>query len=355
MEVQEVVEADGRSASRLGQLRGTAPDLHLDARGDEQLDDPLARVLGDRALTHGTLKRVRAGFVVGTHSHEEIRSPQLDVPAIGALGADAGHGLPIGRGLGALNGQSGPLGLAREGLPSCAVTITFAHRGARLEAPENTLEAFRLGLEQGASGLETDAHLSLDGEVVLVHDASVRRGIRRRRVAEASAAELAELGVPRLVDLYHSLGTDFELSVDLKVPDVAERLVALARDVGAAGRAWLCHPDLGLVVELCRRHPDIHVVHSTRRRTIEATLERHAAVLAASGVDALNLHHTEWTPGLVALFQRFGVRAFAWDVQEVRHLREMVAAGVDAIYCDRVSRMVTVIEELGSSDSSDES
>jgi glycerophosphoryl diester phosphodiesterase len=52
--------------------------------------------------------------------------------------------------------------------------ITFAHRGARTEEPENSLPAFRRALELGASGLETDVWLSADREVVCTHDAGWR-------------------------------------------------------------------------------------------------------------------------------------------------------------------------------------
>jgi len=96
--------------------------------------------------------------------------------------------------------------------------ITFAHRGARSELPENTLPAFRRALELGASGLESDAWVSSDGEVVLVHDEVVRRGLRRWRVARALAADLATVDIPRLLDLYEELVTDFELSLDVKDP-----------------------------------------------------------------------------------------------------------------------------------------
>ena len=57
--------------------------------------------------------------------------------------------------------------------------ITFAHRGARLEEPENSLPAFRRALAAGTGALETDVWLSADGEVVCVHDPSVRSGLRR--------------------------------------------------------------------------------------------------------------------------------------------------------------------------------
>ena len=101
--------------------------------------------------------------------------------------------------------------------------ITFAHRGGQRRRPENTLPPFRRALELGARGLESDARLSADGEVVLVHDAVAQRGWRRRAGRpDAPPAELAELDVPRLADLYAELGTDYELSLDLYDPAAAD-------------------------------------------------------------------------------------------------------------------------------------
>jgi glycerophosphoryl diester phosphodiesterase len=222
--------------------------------------------------------------------------------------------------------------------------ITFAHRGARLEAPENTLDAFRLALAHGSSGLETDVWLSADGEVVCTHDATVRRGLRRVKVAATSAAELAGFGVPRLADLYEAHGVGFELSVDVKDPAAAEPMLAVARRYGALERLWVCHPDVALLLRL-RPEATVRLVHSTSRHRVPVPLERHAHDLAAAGIDAMNLHHSEWTAGLVSLFHRFGVAAFAWDVQEVRHLRAVLRMGVDALYCDRPDRMVAVVGE----------
>jgi len=59
----------------------------------------------------------------------------------------------------------------------------------------------------------------------------------------------------------------------------------------------------------------------------------------------MNMHHTDWSAGLVALFHRFGVKAFAWDVQEVRHMRAVLAMGVDGLYSDHVERMVATVAE----------
>jgi glycerophosphoryl diester phosphodiesterase len=226
--------------------------------------------------------------------------------------------------------------------------ITFAHRGGRADLPENTLPAFRRALEQGARGLETDARLSGDGQVVLAHDERVRRGVRRLRVPETSAEALAALDVPRLVDLYEQCGVDFELSVDVKDRQVVRPLIDVARAAGggAPGRLWVCTASLRLLDTLRGEAPDVKLVYSPgRNRVAPAAMERHAADLAAQGVDCLNLHHSEWTRGLVALFHRFGLKAFAWDTQETRYILAALRQGIDAVYCDRVDRMVATVGE----------
>ncbi len=224
--------------------------------------------------------------------------------------------------------------------------ITFAHRGARIEEPENTLRAFRLALSLGASGLETDSWLSSDGEAVLVHDNVVRRGFRRRRIGDTAADVLAEWDIPRLSDLYADLGTDYDLSIDAQEPAVVGPIIAAARAAGAADRLWLCSPDLGLLRDLRADAPDVHLVHSRRRRALPQSLERHASDLAEAGIGVMNMHHTEWTKGIVSLFHRFDVLAFAWDAQETRYLRAMIDMGVDAVYCDHVERMVATVAEF---------
>ena len=232
--------------------------------------------------------------------------------------------------------------------PPVTPVITFAHRGASAARPENTLAAFQLALEQGARGLESDAWLSADGEVVLVHDQTFRRGVTLVRVGRTPADRLARFDVPRLADLYDRLGTGFELSIDVQEAAAADPLVEVAVNAGpdAPGRLWLCSPDLSLLRDLRPRiPPTVRLVHSRWRRHLTQPLERHAADLADAGIQVMNMHHSEWTAGLVALFHRFDVQAFAWDTQEVRHLRKALDMGIDAVYSDHVDRMVATVGE----------
>jgi glycerophosphoryl diester phosphodiesterase len=90
----------------------------------------------------------------------------------------------------------------------------------------------------------------------------------------------------------------------------------------------------------------MHLVHSVRRRKVDIPLERHAAQLAELGIDVVNMHRSDWSQGLVGLFHRFGIQAFGWDAQEVRHVRELLAMGIDGVYSDHVARMVATVGEF---------
>ena len=222
--------------------------------------------------------------------------------------------------------------------------IAFAHRGARAHAPENTLEAFRLALRRGATGLESDVWQTADGVTVLSHDGRVGRGLRRRRMSDLPRSALP-VSVPALEDLYAECGTGFELSLDVPDTEAAEAVVRVARAAGegAPGRLWLCHPDWEVLAEWRSQWPDVHLVNSTRMRDLRQGPERRAAQLATAGIDAVNLHHTDWSGGLTTLFHRFERLAFGWDAQHERVLRELAAMGIDAVYSDHVDRMVDAL------------
>lgn len=227
--------------------------------------------------------------------------------------------------------------------------IAFAHRGARAHAPENTLEAFALALRLGATGLESDVWITSDGALVLDHDGVVGRRMRRRPIAQAKREELPD-HVPTVGELIEASGTDYHLSLDVKDAAAARPLLDLLRDRAPelASRTWLCHPDVAVLTDLVDVAGDVKLVHSTRLNRLTSGPERHAADLAAAGIAGINLHHTDHNGGLVALFHRFGLTAFAWDLQVEYHLRATLRMGIDAVYSDHVDVMVDALRaEVG--------
>ncbi len=90
------------------------------------------------------------------------------------------------------------------GIMGCATTFepgaprgeidVIAHRGASAYAPENTLSAFELAVEQGAHWFELDCTLSEDGEVVVIHDDTVDRTTNSKgAVSGLTVEQLARL------------------------------------------------------------------------------------------------------------------------------------------------------------------
>jgi glycerophosphoryl diester phosphodiesterase len=221
--------------------------------------------------------------------------------------------------------------------------IAFAHRGARAHAVENTIESFALALRLGATGIESDVWVTADGVAVLDHDGVVRRGVRRTPIAQTVRADLPS-HIPALAELFDACGDQYELSLDVKDPAAYAPVVEIVREQGndMCARTWLCDPELEELTDRRTALADFRLVHSTRLQRLKQGPERHAATLSATGIDAMNMHHTDWNGGQVVLFHRFGILAFSWDLQFDHQLEEALRMGVDAVYSDHTDTMMDV-------------
>ena len=139
------------------------------------------------------------------------------------------------------------------------MTIVVAHRGASAQAPENTMEAFRLGVEAGADAIELDVHLTGDGQLAVIHDETLDRTTDRTgSVASQTMDEIREadagaefsgpngdhpfrgrgLTVPTLPEVLAWLPDNVGLVVEMKARATADAVVEAVRDhpVRASGR-----------------------------------------------------------------------------------------------------------------------
>lgn len=226
--------------------------------------------------------------------------------------------------------------------------ITFAHRGASAHAAANSLEAFRLALRLGATGLESDLWVTADGIAVLDHQGRVKVGLRRRPISEVDWTTLAARGdraIIALGDLYQELGSDFELCLNVMDPSATGPAVEAGRRAGprAEGRLWLAHGDLPLLASWRERFADVRLVNRVRLRELRHGPERRAAELSATGIDAVNMHHSDWTGGHTTLFHRFQRTTFAWDAQHERIITNLVTMGLDGISGDHADRLIDAV------------
>jgi len=226
--------------------------------------------------------------------------------------------------------------------------IAFGHRGARAHAPENTLAGFELALKLGATGLESDVWVTADGIPVLDHDGVVRKSLGRTRPIGELRRSALPSHIPSLAELVDRCGTDYHLSLDLKDAASGRVVVDVVREAGPAllEKMWLCVPQWSTLLPL--RGSGAKLVDSTRLSQIKEGPQRRAATLRENGVDAINMHHTDWNGGLVALFHRFERVTFGWDMQEPHILQSAFRMGIDGVYSDWVDRMMDVYRlEIG--------
>lgn len=211
------------------------------------------------------------------------------------------------------------------------------------------MEAFEVAVRLGATGLESDVWITADGVAVLDHDGVVGQRLRKRPIATVERVDLPD-HIPALEDLLRWDGLEHHLSLDLKDEAAGLVVVDLARRwcPDSLDRLWICHPDVAVLTGLRAVDDRIRLVHSTRLERLGTGPERHAADLAAAGVDAINLHHTEWNGGLVALVHRFGRIAFGWDMQFEHVLRPALRMGLDGVFSDHVDVMMDAVRhEVG--------
>ena len=227
--------------------------------------------------------------------------------------------------------------------------ILFAHRGASAHAPENTNDAFRRALELGATGLETDCWVTKDQQIVLDHDGVVRgnfrSGYRSKKIGELLTLEL-DPKIPRFADLLSLSSPNIPLSIDVCDPKAMSIIERIVRESNSKQEIFICHQDFELLASWKQSYPVFKYVNSIRLSKIYEGPERRCANLAKLGIDVLNMHHTDWNGGLVALAHRFNLGAFSWDLQHTEQLRAALLMGVDAVYSDWSDRLVNAYRQV---------
>ena len=227
--------------------------------------------------------------------------------------------------------------------------ILFAHRGASAHAPENTAESFRLALKLGATGLETDCWITRDQQVVLDHDGLVRGKLlprfRSKKIKDFLSSEIDER-IPTFGDLVAVSSPATPVSIDVCDPDAMSLIDHITREAKTTQDIYICHPDLALLAMWKQNYPRFKYVNSIRLSKINEGPERRCANLAKYGLDVLNMHHTDWNGGLVALAHRFNLGAFSWDLQHTEQLCNALLMGVDAVYSDWSDRMVDAYRQV---------
>lgn len=238
----------------------------------------------------------------------------------------------------------------------------FAHRGGSHLAPENTMAAFANADALGADGVEFDVHLARDGDVVIIHDATLERTTDGAgAVAHHTSEQLAGVdaahrftaidgtprfrgegyGVPRFRDVLTRLPR-LRCVVELKGSDprVAHAAVDVARECGALPR--VCFGGFSDAVVRAARARDAGVVSSAATEEARWALYRSWVGLAPKHPAYSGFQMPERygamrvvTPRWLWVMRRAGLVTQVWTVNEPRDMDRLFGWGVEALITDR--------------------
>jgi len=195
-----------------------------------------------------------------------------------------------------------------------------------VDAPENTLAAFRLAIAQGADGLECDLRMSADGVIVISHDDSLKRTHSQPlHIAKATAAALAAHDVPTLAETLATVRGKLGLiNLELKEPIPPEVLDAT---IGADREGIILSSFDTAIIETTRDalpHLPFWLL------TLHGT---NVAIVQAKELGCVGIHvwHRTATPRFIAHAGRAGFPVYVWTLDDVRRAGILAGRGVVGI------------------------
>jgi glycerophosphoryl diester phosphodiesterase len=227
--------------------------------------------------------------------------------------------------------------------------IAVGHRGAAGLEPENTLRAFRRGIELGVNFVECDVHLTRDGELAVIHDETVERTTDGHGpVSGFTMEELRRLDagqgerIPTLAEVLEATRGGVRLLIELKGAGTEEATVAAVHAAGMADAVIFT---------------SFHLERIQKVREIDPALTTGAIFsqpppdacdrAIAAGARTIGVHHKNLTADFVREAHSHGLILRAWNPDTEPEMEAMVDLGVDGIGSNRPDLLLAVLRRRG--------
>ena len=228
-------------------------------------------------------------------------------------------------------------------------TLVVGHRGAAAVAPENTLPAFEAGIASGADAVECDIHLSRDGEMVVMHDATLDRTTPLKgRVADTPWATMRDAGVPSLADLTKVTKGRVVLVVEVKAGQGVEPLmVDHLRKEGMVDQSIVFSFNEASVEKVEAIAPEFTTVWLLSKGEVEKGMDAVFGNLARLHADGVGFDYRQVTPEWVAEAHRRKLPVFVWTVPPGEEVARLKGMGVNFIITNSPKDVREALAEAG--------
>ncbi|MDD4096080.1 MAG: glycerophosphodiester phosphodiesterase family protein [Oscillospiraceae bacterium] len=243
-----------------------------------------------------------------------------------------------------------------------------AHRGSSANAPENTLAAIEKAIEDGADYAEIDVRLTADGNLVLMHDASLERTagsdemiwnarweyLRNLDAGSYFSSEYTGERIPSLEEVMDAASGRIRLNIEIKysshTPDLARKVAELIVEKDYVDRCVITSFKYDVLADVKAVSPDIKT-----GLIVTMPLGRYTAL---NHVDFYSLSAVFLSARQADMIHRLGYEIHVWGAKDEQTIRRMVEYGADniiatdpvlareAVYTHSANELVIRIAEL---------
>ena len=226
--------------------------------------------------------------------------------------------------------------------------MIVAHRGASKDAPENTLEAFRLAWLQNADAIEGDFRLTKDDQIVCMHDENTLRTCGEKLiVSESSYSELCRLdasfqfdnipsqSVPLLSDVFKIVPDNKAVYIEVKCgPEIVPALItAIINSNLRKEQISIIAFDTSVIKALKSVAPHIkaNLLYDVALPVDSSELLDRLKNTKADGLGSNNMNSKE----LIDVITQAGFEYHSWTVDDSKTAKKLLEWGVNSITTNR--------------------
>jgi len=226
--------------------------------------------------------------------------------------------------------------------------LVIGHRGAFYDAPENTMLSFRKAVELGADMIELDVRMCKSGEIVVIHDADVRRtSDGEGLVRDLTLNELKKLDfgegekIPTLEEVLEFAKRKVYLNIELKEPDIVEKVVKLVEKYDMVNHVVVSSFYHNALLEVKEINPDILTAPLFMHRPVSAT-----SLVRETKSNGLHPFIEFVDEGVVKEAKRNGYFVNVWTVDYPEDMEKLINMGVTGIITNDVSTARQIVNKL---------
>jgi glycerophosphoryl diester phosphodiesterase len=229
--------------------------------------------------------------------------------------------------------------------------LILGHRGARAQAPENTLPSFERAMTLGADGVELDVFLSKDKVPVVIHDETLDRTTDGHgEVGDYTLAELKQFNaakgwpqrgvtLPTLREVLEQLPEGSTINIELKGAfshsqgDFVDLILQLIAEFDHKLTVIVSSFDSALLAKVRQKNAQVLIgllLDTHDKNNFSLALKRMKAIEP----DALHMTPVLASPWLVRLAKVKGLRVMLWTINDSAEAQTRLKAGVDGIFSD---------------------